>query len=307
MTRESRVYEWDTTNIPDGTYYVYGVATDGLNSMTRLATGRIVISHSRAQDTIAPILSVSLPSEGLEVMDVMRVKGYALDSIQVAAVEILVDGDRLGTIHPSLFNKTARDTYPSYSESSNAGFNELISLSSVANGAHVVTVTAYDTGGNATTSTINIVKVAGSNSTPDGGDVAENEVVVPYPTPNPLGVKATIKGNKKTLTVKVTGGASCGLISVVAGATKAIAEDQSTGVATLASKSGGRSTTTFTARGLRPVKAKASGKPTPIYVSATCNGGEASTARKIYPGAISKGRPIKGAAAWLTHAATKLR
>lgn len=38
---DTRVYEWDTTSIPANTYYIYGVANDGLNSTARLASGRL--------------------------------------------------------------------------------------------------------------------------------------------------------------------------------------------------------------------------------------------------------------------------
>src|SRR5690606_15429569 len=111
----------NTSGLPAGTYYVYGVADDGLNATTHAATGRLV-KTTLPQDTTPPALVVDSPTNGKTIYDTMVVRGYAIDNIQTANVEVLADGALIGSFRPSRFNKVARGAYGAYAEASNAGF-----------------------------------------------------------------------------------------------------------------------------------------------------------------------------------------
>jgi hypothetical protein len=46
LDRNSRVYIWDTSQVAEGTYYIYAVASDGQNTTRTLADGRVVVKHN---------------------------------------------------------------------------------------------------------------------------------------------------------------------------------------------------------------------------------------------------------------------
>ncbi len=185
----TRILPWDTSAVPDGTYYMYAAAYDGYNLSTRLASGRIVINHSRAQDSTAPVLSVQTPADNALFDSQLQIKGYALDALQLAHVEVLLDGSLLSVIRPADFNKDARTNYPGLAESSNAGFNQIVDTSAVGVGKHSLVIKAYDTAANETSYSVTIEKVAGANPTiiadPDPDGVPQSISVTPGATPAP--------------------------------------------------------------------------------------------------------------------------
>lgn len=200
LTKSSRHYEWDTTTVPNGTYYVYSVATDSRNTTTTLASGRIVINNGGATATSAPVLSVAAPQNSDVICDTLQVKGYALQSDRledVASVEVLVDGAIIDVVHPSLFSSAAKNAYPS-ADSSNSGFERTYAFSGYSAGAHTVSIRARSTDGGVTTEDISVTKGTGSctalraDPNPAGSPIAvDTGITVPgtppggTPTPQP--------------------------------------------------------------------------------------------------------------------------
>ena len=161
-TRDSRVYQWNTSGIPNGTYYLYSIASDGVNATTRMASGPIIIDHAFPLPPTAPVLSVEAPKEGDTVCGALQVKGYALQADrfeEVASVEVLVDDSLFAVIDPSLYSPTAASAYPAV-ESSNSGFNVSYDTSSIAAGARTVTIRAYSTDGTETEQEVTITQAA---------------------------------------------------------------------------------------------------------------------------------------------------
>ncbi|MDC0358017.1 Ig-like domain-containing protein [Oligoflexia bacterium] len=165
LDRDSRVYLWDTSAVPAGTYWVYATASDGYNTSTRLAH-RIVIDHNSAQDSTNPVLHVDIPKAGDPVAETLQVSGYAIDNVQIALVEVLVDNKLLGIVQPSLFNVNARSAYPTYADASAAGYNASFSLPATTSDSRQVKIIAYDTAGNSVTKSIKI----GAGGSDGGGN-----------------------------------------------------------------------------------------------------------------------------------------
>ncbi|MCB0335691.1 MAG: hypothetical protein KDD62_05275, partial [Bdellovibrionales bacterium] len=220
LADDTRVYLWDTSGIPDGTYWVYGVVSDGHNSIRKLAH-RISINHSRAQDTTVPVLNVSSPADGADVYDTFRIKGYAIDDYQVALVEVHIDGSLMHVFEPSLFNKDARTAHPTFSDASQAGYDETFSIASLGLGAHDVEVKVYDTAGNLTSSTFTVNKQAGS--TPAVEEPApDNEESLTVPTSGDTNIKFTVRLSvkRRQLLFKVTNANRCNSIALYTSTSK---------------------------------------------------------------------------------------
>jgi Bacterial Ig domain len=178
---EKGIYRWNTSSLPEGTYYVSALLSDGLNTTRRKATGRLVITR-QFSDTSAPQLSLESPVEGDTFDTQLQVKGFALDAIQVADVRVFIDGVFYGRTSPSLFHLGARDANPSLVDSSNAGFNTFIPTTGVGAGTHLIRVDAIDTAGNTTSREISVTKSPGAVPT-----VRED----PSPTGDPISVGIT--------------------------------------------------------------------------------------------------------------------
>lgn len=159
LKNPAQVYLWDTSALPAGKYYVYLVADDGLNSTRRLAGGRLEIKRDW-EDSTPPVLFLEAPSANYSFNSWLQLKGYALDNIQVAQVELYLDDELLATAHPSLFNFAARSAYPSWADASNAGFDELVDTSGLAFGQHTLRVDVFDTAGNKTSSSMTVTRSA---------------------------------------------------------------------------------------------------------------------------------------------------
>jgi len=162
LTCEGQVCIWNTAKIPNGTYYLYARVSDGTNSNTALASGRLKIDNS-TPTTTAPVLSVEVPKTSDTICNSMQVKGYSLISQRyedVAAVQVFVDDVYYSTIFPNLYSPKAVADYPT-ADSSNTGFNSQVDVRGVTNGAHVIKLKAYATDGGTTTTSINVTKPSG--------------------------------------------------------------------------------------------------------------------------------------------------
>lgn len=174
-------YLWDTSAVPNGAYYIYAVATDGLNEVRRLASGKILVANNGSNATHAPVLSLERPAAHVPVCDAMQLKGYALQADRfedVASVELKVNGALVDVLFPALYSPNAKRDYPA-ADSSNTGFNRSYDTSGWPLGANTVEVTAYSTDGGSTTQTITVTKQAAG--CPD-----------PIIDPDPAGVPAAV-------------------------------------------------------------------------------------------------------------------
>jgi hypothetical protein len=192
-----RVYVLNTSGIADGTYYLYAVANDGLNTSSRLAAGRLVVRNQGAPSRAAPILSLEAPVNGQNVCSSIQVKGFSLlsDKLErVTAIEVLRGATVVGTLEPRDFSPSARVAYaPSTYESSNSGFNGSFDISSWPLGENIVEIRAYSPDGTITSSgPISVTKAATgcadpiTDAPPSGSALAMDAPDTSRPTPTPI-------------------------------------------------------------------------------------------------------------------------
>jgi hypothetical protein len=73
-------YIWNTSQVPSGTYYIYAVASDGLNSVGHYSSGPVKVSSSMgANGPSNPILAVDTPAPSATVTSAFEVGGWAVD------------------------------------------------------------------------------------------------------------------------------------------------------------------------------------------------------------------------------------
>ncbi|RMG41907.1 MAG: hypothetical protein D6719_07615 [Candidatus Dadabacteria bacterium] len=161
----TRTYTWDTSSVAEGTYYIYAIVNDGTNSVPRISPRPVVIDHNYSDDTAPPEMAIKTPLNNEGFVNQLNVSGYAYDDIDLALVEILVDGALIDSFVPSELDLTARKLHPNWVEASNAGFSKSYDLSSLPDGAHTLKVVATDTGGNSSVSEISVNKGPGLTQT----------------------------------------------------------------------------------------------------------------------------------------------
>ena len=93
------------------------------------------------------------PEENLNVTtDTIRVRGWALDSSGVRSVEAFVDGKSLGNISYGALRPDVNKVCPGYPSGDNAGFDEIVNISSLSNGKKTLEIKI--TGNSGTVQTI---------------------------------------------------------------------------------------------------------------------------------------------------------
>src|SRR6185436_18254295 len=71
-------FVWNTTNVPAGTYFVYAVVTDGLNSVGQYSTGPVkVVSFTPPSNVL---MGIDAPQNNATVTSAFEVGGWALDT-----------------------------------------------------------------------------------------------------------------------------------------------------------------------------------------------------------------------------------
>ena len=149
LSANDGVYFWDTPGLPSGVYYVYGVASDGVASTTRLAGGPILVQNPAGDAGNPPVLVLETPVSGITACDTLQVKGYALEPDrfeEVAVLMVYIDGTLAELLKPNVYSPAAKTSYPEV-DSSNSGFNALIDFSAYALGPHIVSIRAVSTDG----------------------------------------------------------------------------------------------------------------------------------------------------------------
>ncbi|MEY4668374.1 MAG: hypothetical protein RL518_1073 [Pseudomonadota bacterium] len=257
---------WDTRQVPDGSYYIYAVVSDGQNSTSRLATGKVVVNHSRAQDTTPPNLVVDNPGAGATVYDTAVLAGYALDDIQLAKIDVLVDDVWLTSLQPGLFDARAQALYRSFAESGNAGFRSTVSFATIAAGPHTLTLRAWDTAGNVTSSEVmQFTRVIGADPSPYPSPAPGSDPPIEIPIGALMSLSSSANIRTGDLTVRIRRGKGCGTIALY-GTTRRNLTDVSR-MTRLGAKSGVTGVS-LRARALRPFVGP---KGEQIVVVATCD------------------------------------
>lgn len=292
---------WDTSSVPDGEYYIYALLSDGTNSSSRVSTGRIKIDHSRPQDTTDPILIVDNPGPNSTLYDTFVLAGYALDDIQLAKIDVLVDGIWKQSTRNGLFDARAQEQHRELAESGNAGFHTAISLAGISAGNHSLEVRAWDTAGNVTSSgAIPFIKVAGADPAPYPRPTPRNlpPIVVPKHTPvpnNPPGSKLRLTTKttrrKGELSLAITRGNGCSTLSLY-GTTQKNLTNLST--MTLLGSTSGATSLKLLASKLKPFAPK-NGEV--VNIIATCDG--AIKRKRAISTARFPGKRVKTSSRWL--------
>ena len=198
LAKNTRVYIWDTSAVPEGKYYLYVGSNDGLN--TNLKTSKLPVIVSRQTRTAAPpVLSVESPKNGDVVCDSLQLKGYSLlsDRVEkVSAIEVKINGTSELVFRPNDYNPNAVATYtPTIFDSSNAAYNFTIDSSGLPAGGNTIEIISYGSDGQSTSSGTIAVTKSGSGCTsfitdpaPTGAPVelsAPNSISTPSATPTP--------------------------------------------------------------------------------------------------------------------------
>lgn len=185
---------WDTTGVPSGTYYVYGVATDTYDTAYAVSTGPVEVGSLTSSINAIPILELESPTANQAVCDDLQLKGYAIDASrnEMVTVHVTIDGDALTAFHPTLYSPSAVVAYPSL-DSSNSGFNQLIDVTDVTAGAHTVVVTARTSDGQTASESFSITKQGSGCSDP---------LTDPAPTGTPIAVDVDGTGASEDPVIK---------------------------------------------------------------------------------------------------------
>jgi len=136
---------WNSTLAPNGAHTLTAKAYDDAGNVTQSATAAVTVDN-----TGPPSAAVTAPSEGSTASGSTTVTATASDDVGVTKVEFFSDGNRFGT-----------DTTAPYS----AVWNTLDPLSTAYDGPHKLTVRAYDTSGQVTSSAERSVTVDNTTGT----------------------------------------------------------------------------------------------------------------------------------------------
>jgi hypothetical protein len=142
------VLVWNTSGVPNGTYFLYAAISDGLNTTRRYATGRLVVANATAPDATAPIGALETANTVTSSSGIVDVRGWTLDNVQVASVELLVDDVPVALPSTRLFRPDIRDQNPTMPDASQAGFQMFYDPSGLPPGTHSLSIGVYDTAGN---------------------------------------------------------------------------------------------------------------------------------------------------------------
>lgn len=234
--RNTNVYDWNTTSLANGTYYVYGVVSRDGDSLARLAKGRLVINHSLTQDTTAPILECERPEQGSTFDTYLEIAGYAMDETRLAALELFVDGTWIRNIERNKYHYAERQAYPNYADANTPGFQFTLDTTGYSTGSHTVRIVAKDTAGNQTSCDRSVTKAAGQNTALLAYPTPSN-LAVSYPTPTPtvpsrpvVTPKLRVSIKQDTVTLNVSSLDSCSTFALAGSRSTNFASPTSLGI-----------------------------------------------------------------------------
>ncbi|WPB82344.1 Ig-like domain-containing protein [Archangium violaceum] len=138
-------FSWATRTVPNGPHTLTARAYDLTGNVTTSAPVNVVIDN----DYVPPQVALLQPVEGATVRETVPLEASANDDRGTVRVEFRVDGRLLDTRYSPPFTLS----WNSRQQNTPGG-----SASGVVNGAHVLSATAYDAGGNASTpSSVNVI------------------------------------------------------------------------------------------------------------------------------------------------------
>ena len=124
---------WNSTSVPNGIHVLGAIARDASGNQ-QTASAAVTVSN----DTTAPIVAMTSPTDGTTVTGTITVGASASDNVGVAGVQFTLDGVNLG----------AELTAAPYQLSWNSG--------SVPNGVHVLGALARDAAGNLNNTSVSV-------------------------------------------------------------------------------------------------------------------------------------------------------
>jgi hypothetical protein len=144
-------FDWSTANVTPGTYWIYALATDGLDARGFYSTGQVRVSAggSIASD---PVANIDAPASGAQVTQPFTLSGFAIDrgsssGTGVNAVEVYAQPLSGGTqiaLGAATYGTARSDIGSAYgSRFTNSGFSK--SISSLGAGSYELIMLARST------------------------------------------------------------------------------------------------------------------------------------------------------------------
>lgn len=189
--RNSDVILWNTSALPHARYSLYSV----IEGRRHNADGTVIVERGSdfPTDGLSPLLKVYSPADGHRFENSLKINGYAIDNRRIATVEVLVDDVLKDAFRPSLYDKEAHDLYTTSPFCSEADFQRTVDTSGLSDGIHRLTVKVYDTAGNLTTISRDILKTHSDLS----ADYVYPDQVGPQVNV-PLGIRPKVPGPSPT-------------------------------------------------------------------------------------------------------------
>jgi N-acetylmuramoyl-L-alanine amidase len=163
---------------------VKAVGNDG-SSMTKTVS----ITVQKPQS----IMCIDTPTYGQSLTADTNIKGWALNPSGVREVDILLDGQNLGTASIGLSRSDVAAAYPGYINGTQSGFTYTLSISSVLGGSHNLVVKAVGNDGSVMSKTISITvqkpKALIYVDNLQNGQVLKDDIAINGWALNPSGVK----------------------------------------------------------------------------------------------------------------------
>ena len=133
-------YTVDTSNLSGGTHTI---------TVNAIGNDGSVTSQSRTINRPSNIMCIDYPSNNQNVGNSVTVAGWALNVTGTKEVDVLVDGNKVGTATIGIARPDVANVFPAYNNSS-SGYNYNLDLSSLSGGAHTITVNAIGNDGTVT-------------------------------------------------------------------------------------------------------------------------------------------------------------
>ncbi|MDF2884705.1 MAG: cell wall hydrolase/autolysin, partial [Clostridiaceae bacterium] len=148
-TQSGFSYNLSTSNLQTGSHslVVKAVGNDG-SVMSRT----ISISVQKPQ----PLMCVDTPTYGQSITGDTNVKGWTLNPSGVREVDILVDGQNMGTASIAQSRPDVAAAYPTYINGGQSGFSYTLSTGNLQGGSHSLMVRSIGNDGSTMTKTVSI-------------------------------------------------------------------------------------------------------------------------------------------------------
>jgi hypothetical protein len=128
-------FDWNTGSATNGTHMLTAEARDAAGNIGTSTSVSIAINNTLVADTVAPVVSISIPAAGATISGVASVSVNASDDVGVVGVKLKIDGTVVAVEDTSSPFEFSGDT------------------TLLTNGMHAITAEARDAAGNIATST----------------------------------------------------------------------------------------------------------------------------------------------------------